>query len=285
MADPFSIVTGCVGLITAAGATTEAIKSFIRDCRDARGDLTSVARELADLQLILELLKDDGQGDALPNSFQAQIDRIVKRCSSVVRDIRHVLKRCKAPSGAITWAANEKKEVEALRRELTTYRESLSLTVETTTLFIARSIKADTEVIRNQTQFIPGIKDDTEKILEETQRLRVSHQPEDGNIKRKNILIEEYLDGLTVCAESVCGDEVRESAGEGKTKKIDKTANDLLATVSVSKSHKSKISEVEEKVLSSESSSLKSKCNNCDSHIDEGALKEESEPDLEASNV
>ncbi|KAF5507440.1 hypothetical protein CGCA056_v013050 [Colletotrichum aenigma] len=202
MADPFSIVTGCVGLITAAGATIKAITSFIRDCRAARGDLTSVARELADLQLILELLRDDGQGDALPSSFQAQIDRIVKRCNSVVRDIKNVLKRCKAPSGAIAWAAKEKKEVEALTRELTTYRESLSLTVETITLFVARSIKADTEAIRNRTQFIPSIKDNTEKILEEIQRLRVSHQSEDGNTKRKNILIEEYLEGLTVCAES-----------------------------------------------------------------------------------
>ncbi|KAF0329123.1 putative group protein [Colletotrichum asianum] len=134
MADPFSIVTGCVGLITAAGATTKAITSFIRDCRAARGDLTAVARELADLQLILELLKDDTQGDELPKSLQEQIDRIIERCNSVVKDIKVVLKRCKAPSGAIAWAANEKKEVEGLKRELTTYRESLSLTVETTTL-------------------------------------------------------------------------------------------------------------------------------------------------------
>lgn len=134
MADPFSVVTGCVGLITAAGATTKAITSFIRDCRAARGDLTSVARELADLQLILELLKEDGQGDALPGPLQAQINRIVKRCNSIVNKINSVLRRCKAPSGAIAWAASEKKEVDALRRELVAYREALSLNVETTTM-------------------------------------------------------------------------------------------------------------------------------------------------------
>lgn len=134
MADPLSVVASCVGLITAAGATVNAITSFIRDCRATRGDLTAVARELAELQLILELLKDDGQGDVLPHPLQEQIGRIVKRCNRIVTDIKTLLKQCKGPSGVVSWAVGEKKEVEALRRELAAYRESLSLTVETTTL-------------------------------------------------------------------------------------------------------------------------------------------------------
>ncbi|KAF4924182.1 hypothetical protein CGCVW01_v004227 [Colletotrichum viniferum] len=134
MADPFSIVTGCVGLISAAGATVNAITSFVRDCRTARGDLAIVARELTDLQLILELLKDDGQGGTLPFPLQEQIGRVVKRCSRIVSSIDVELKKCKGSSGAIIWAADRKKEVEDLRSELSTYRESLSLTVETTTL-------------------------------------------------------------------------------------------------------------------------------------------------------
>ncbi|KAF3809352.1 hypothetical protein GCG54_00011551 [Colletotrichum gloeosporioides] len=276
MADPFSIVTGCVGLITAAAATAKAITSFIRDCRAARGDLTSVARELADLQLVLEVLKEDGQGDALPSSLQAQIDRIVRRCNRVVKNIKKVLKRCKAPSGAIVWAAKKKKEVEALERELTTYRESLSLTVETTTLLIARGIKADTKVIRNHTQFIPGIKDDTEKILEEIQWLRASRQPEDGDVKRTNTILEDYLDGLTVYAESVCGDEVQEPGRGGKERKGNEVVTDVPAAEQTSNSREKKDARFEEKESSRESSSLGSKCNKCHSPIDEQALKTKS---------
>lgn len=134
MADPFSIVAGCVGLISAAGSTVNAITSFVCDCRAARGDLTIVARELTDLQLILELLKDDGQSDALPNSLQDQIKHIVKRCNHIVSDINLELKLCKGKSGAVAWAANGKKAVEGLRRDLATNRELLSFTVETTTL-------------------------------------------------------------------------------------------------------------------------------------------------------
>ncbi|KAH0429299.1 hypothetical protein CcaCcLH18_08511 [Colletotrichum camelliae] len=229
MADPFSIVTGCVGLIGAAGATVNAITSFVRDCRSARGDLTIVARELTDLQLILELLKDDGEGDALPNSLQDQIDRIVKRCNGIVTDIKSALKRCKTPSGAITWAASEKKEVEALRRELATYRESLSLTIETTTLLIARSIKEDTKAIRGQTQLVPEIKDNTEKLLVEIQALRISHQPGHDNNKSANASIEEYLDGLTTYAETVCEDVVWETHSEDEEKEGKELANDCSA--------------------------------------------------------
>ncbi|KAF4842954.1 hypothetical protein CGCSCA4_v008361 [Colletotrichum siamense] len=161
MADPLSVVASCVGLISAAGATVNIITSFVRNCRAARGDLTIVARDLADLQLVLELLKDDGQGDALPGPLQEQINRIVKRCSRIVSDIYAAVKRCKGKSGAVVWAADGRKEVESLRGELAGYRDALNLTVETTTFLTTKSIKADTEAIRNQTELIPEIKENT----------------------------------------------------------------------------------------------------------------------------
>ncbi|KAF4880472.1 hypothetical protein CGCSCA1_v000210 [Colletotrichum siamense] len=265
MADPFSIVTGCVGLIGAAGATVNAITAFVRDCRAARGDLTIVARELTDLQLILELLKDDGEGHALPNSLQDQIDRIVERCKCIIKDIEDVLKRCKGSSRAIIWAASEKKEVESLRRDLEIYRESLGLTVETTTLWIARSIKADTGVIRQQTQIVPEIKNDTERILEEIKGLRTSHQPEDGTTESTTGFIEDYLDGLTTYAETVCEDVVWDSESEDEDQNesdvIDESRNTAPMTV---ETHDI---DVEEREICPQSTPLECKCHNCASTV------------------
>ncbi|KAF4837241.1 hypothetical protein CGCTS75_v001460 [Colletotrichum tropicale] len=219
MADPLSVAASCVGLICAAGATIKTLSSFVRDCRAARSDLAIVARELADLQLILELLKDDSQGDALPGPLHTQIDRVVRRCSCVVSDINTALNRCRGISGAVVWAADGKNEVDGLRKELAAYRESLSLTVETTTLLIARCIKADTAAIRDQNRFIPGIRDNTEKILEEIRELRTSYEQRDEQTRNNSALVEDYLDGLITYAESVC-EEVNWDFDEEPVKKV-----------------------------------------------------------------
>ncbi|GKT49068.1 uncharacterized protein ColSpa_09249 [Colletotrichum spaethianum] len=214
MADPLSIAASCVGLITAAGATAKAVSAFVRDCREARADLTTVARELADLQIILELLRDDGDGGHLPHPLRAQIVSIVDSCGGVIQGIDAVLERHKGRRGPLRWAIDGKREVEALQRGLEAYRSSLSLAVETVTLTLAKSIKNDTEVIRDQTKVVPAIKDDTERILEEIEHLRVS-LPGEGPAWSTNARLEEYLDGLTSYAETVCDEVVWESEEEG----------------------------------------------------------------------
>ncbi|KAF6807505.1 hypothetical protein CSOJ01_08158 [Colletotrichum sojae] len=127
MSDPLSIAASCVGLITAAGATAGAIVSFVRDCREARADLATISRELADLQIVLELLKSDEEGGSLPGPLQAQIIGIVDSCGSLIFSIDNLLKRHKEKAGAIRWALDGKREVEGLRRGLEAYRGSLSL--------------------------------------------------------------------------------------------------------------------------------------------------------------
>lgn len=79
---------------------------------------------------------------------------------------------------------------------------------------IARSIKANTEVIRDHTQYIPGIKNDTEKILEEIQGLRISGDQKGEKESSTDAFIRDYLDGLTSYAETVCEDVMWETDGE-----------------------------------------------------------------------
>ncbi|KAF6823556.1 hypothetical protein CPLU01_11349 [Colletotrichum plurivorum] len=134
MSDPLSVAASCVGLITAAGATARAIMSFVRDCREARADLTTISRELADLQIILELLKSDEEEGSLPGPLRTQIVAIVDSCGGLISSIDDLLKRHKGKTGAIRWAVDGKREVEGLRRGLEAYRGSLSLAVETVTL-------------------------------------------------------------------------------------------------------------------------------------------------------
>ncbi|KAI8712293.1 hypothetical protein NCS52_01327000 [Fusarium sp. LHS14.1] len=64
--DPLSIAAGCAGLITAIGGLSINLHSFVRTCREARGDLDSVSRELLSLQIILELIKEDASDSSKP---------------------------------------------------------------------------------------------------------------------------------------------------------------------------------------------------------------------------
>lgn len=57
--DPLSIATGCATLISTIGSLSLSINSFVRTCREARGDLDRVARELLSLQTVLELIQED----------------------------------------------------------------------------------------------------------------------------------------------------------------------------------------------------------------------------------
>lgn len=92
--DPLSITVSCLTLIGVASKTSLAVTTFIRGCRDARSDLMSISGELTQLQLVLELLKDDTDvtGDRIiPQSLQAQILSIIANCFDDVDKVNKVL--------------------------------------------------------------------------------------------------------------------------------------------------------------------------------------------------
>lgn len=209
--DPFSITTACIGLIGTVTKTTVAVTEFTRDCREARSDLTSINGELSQLQLVLELLRDDtavSDDRILPESLQEQILSIIDNCSAVVSKINLVLDNHSGKVGVLKWATFGKSEVAGLRMSLEAHRGSLNLALELVSVSLSKAIKSDTAAIRTD---VHDIKQDTSQIpqiMDELNRLRVIVAGGDVPAATigQNYILQQYLDDLTSYAETVCND-------------------------------------------------------------------------------
>jgi len=214
--DPLSITTACLTLVGTVGKTSLAVTTFIRGCREARSDLTSISGELTQLHLVLDLLKDDAavsDGRVIPESLQVQILSIIKNCSAVVDSINTVLENHSGKAGAVKWVAFGKAEVAGLRMSLEAHRGSLSLVLELVSVSLSRAILDDVAVVRTD---VHDIKQDTSQIPEimaELTRLRaiVSGGEIPPTTRGQNFVLEQYLDSLTSYAETVCNDVVWDS--------------------------------------------------------------------------
>ena len=220
--DPLSITTACLALLSAVGKTSLAVTTFIRGCREARSDLTSISGELTQLHLVLDLLKDDASvsdGRVIPQSLQAQILSIIKNCSAVVDSINTVLQNHSGKTGVAKWVAFGKAEVAGLRMSLEAHRGSLSLVLELVSVSMSKAIMDDVAVVRND---VLDIKQDTSQIpqiMAELTRLRAIVAAGDipTTTKGQNYVLEQYLDSLTSYAETVCNDVVWDSDGSRHT--------------------------------------------------------------------
>jgi hypothetical protein len=227
--DPLSISTGCLALLTAVAQTTVAITNFIRSYRDARDDLTGVTRELSELSIVLQLLKDDSalEGDkaAIPEPLQKQIASIITNCTAVVTRINNVLQKFSTESKTdkVKWVVFGKGEITGLRMSLEAHRGSLNLALELLSITLAKAIRQDTIVIKDQ---VIEIKDDTgvtrdhvveikqetaqiPQIMEELETLRalVASFTKANEAPEQSYVLQQYLDGLTDYAETVITDD------------------------------------------------------------------------------
>lgn len=142
--DPLSITASCLTLLSAIGQTSITMTSFIRVCRQARTDLAGINRELADLKMVLELLKDDSDVEndrVIPLGIQAQIFGIIESCMAAIMNVETVLKRHSGRAGAARWAIDGKKEVASLKISLEAYRGALGLALETVTLWVTPDLQ------------------------------------------------------------------------------------------------------------------------------------------------
>ncbi|KAG7294533.1 hypothetical protein NEMBOFW57_004608 [Staphylotrichum longicolle] len=220
--DPLSITSACLALLSAVGKTSIAVTSFIRGCREARSDLTSISGELTQLQLVLDLLKDDasvGDDRVIPESLQTQILSIIKNCSAVVDNINTVLEKHSGRTGVPKWVAFGKAEVAGLRMSLEAHRGSLSLVLELVSVSVSKAILDDVGAVRND---VHDIKQDTgqiPQIMAELTRLRAIVAAGDipSTARGQNYVLEQYLDSLTSYAETVCNDVVWDSDGSRHT--------------------------------------------------------------------
>ncbi|KAK4031384.1 hypothetical protein C8A01DRAFT_21382 [Parachaetomium inaequale] len=211
--DPLSITAGCIGIIGAIAKTSTTIRGFVRDVRDARGELGATARHLAELDMTINLIKDDHNQSAedsdrhIPESITAQTTTVIKSCHDILAELdalidKHNPRRHQTP---LRWVLKGKDEVSALNRQLEAHTRTLTMALEISTLSDTAALGVVSGQIKDNTT---QLRKDTEQILSEMHRLRsrfglqqLDDPPSQGRID----IIERYLDSLTNYAETVVG--------------------------------------------------------------------------------
>lgn len=120
------------------------LNAFIREIRDARGDIDAVTREMHSLQTVLELLAEDAEPSdptdpattTIPANFRKQISGIVSNCTQVVEDIESCIKQHEGSkiTKRIHWASSGKGDMAKLRSTLEAHKTSLNLVLDMVSL-------------------------------------------------------------------------------------------------------------------------------------------------------
>ncbi|KAI1362892.1 hypothetical protein F5Y08DRAFT_258202 [Xylaria arbuscula] len=213
MADPLSIASGSLAVITATKQTVTVIYKFIRDCKEARADLSQIRGELSELTLILELIKDEDASstkDCLPSALQSQVQSMLTSCTSSAQEIEKTLAKCRGKSGPLLWGLAEKEKVAGLKIQLEAFKSGLSLALETINLSVTREIRHTTETVRDNTV---EIKRDTSEILNEIYKLR-NQLPPGLPLGPDQLRLDQWLDNLTHYAETVVADQASDGMSD-----------------------------------------------------------------------
>lgn len=110
--------------------TSTTITRFLRSVRAAHSDLAAVTRELSDLRLLLELMRDEQD---MPLLLQAQVIALLEDCRDIINRIRDTLERCTTPA---QWTSSVKPNMTALRQSLEIFRRALGLVLEVVHLYV-----------------------------------------------------------------------------------------------------------------------------------------------------
>ncbi|EEU37490.1 uncharacterized protein NECHADRAFT_86363 [Fusarium vanettenii 77-13-4] len=200
--DPLSIATGCAGLITAIGGLSINLHSFVRTCREARGDLDSVSRELLSLQTILELIKEDASDSSkpFPKTLNQHITAILGNCNLVVSEIQTCITKYGQDrlKTRVAWAINGQGDISKLRSSLEAHKTALEIALDMLALHLTKEIKADTTEIRNDTA---AIKEDTTQILEEIARLQARLPPDAAAAASNDFILQRFFEEMTTYTE------------------------------------------------------------------------------------
>lgn len=116
-------------LLSGISSTSAIITRFLRSVRVAHADLAAVARDLSDLRLILELLRDEPE---IPLLLQAQMLLVLESCGNDLIHIDTILSRCPEPA---KWIASARAEIDECRGSLSVFREALSLALDVASLY------------------------------------------------------------------------------------------------------------------------------------------------------
>ncbi|KID83863.1 WD40/YVTN repeat-like-containing domain protein [Metarhizium guizhouense ARSEF 977] len=204
--DPLSITATCIGLVATVSKVSIQISGFVREVRDARGDLDAVSRELTSLKSVLEILAKDAEnptGGGFPGSLVTQISGILTNCDGVLAQIQASLRKY-AGGGVrkgMKWSLQGKDDMNKLRISLEAHKSALDLALDTIAMHMAREIKGDTEELRYDTA---AIKDNLARVLAEISMLRARLPQDDRTQGEPSFTLQRYLDDLSTYAESCC---------------------------------------------------------------------------------
>lgn len=110
--------------LSTISATSITITRFLRSVRAAHAELAAVTRELSDLRLLLELMREE-QG--IPLLLQAQVLAILQDCRTAILQVRDSLERC---TSTVQWTSTTKPGIVSIRPGLEIFRRALALVLE-----------------------------------------------------------------------------------------------------------------------------------------------------------
>ncbi|KAM7182969.1 hypothetical protein V8F33_013898 [Rhypophila sp. PSN 637] len=110
--------------LSSISSTSATITRFLRSVRAAHSHLAAVSRELSDLRLLLELMRDEQD---IPLLLQAQVLALLHDCRGILARIRDMLEGGTSPTH---WTSVVKPNMPSLRQSLEIFRRSLGLVLE-----------------------------------------------------------------------------------------------------------------------------------------------------------
>lgn len=110
--------------------TSTSIARFIRSVRAAHGDLATVTRDLSDLRLVLELMRDEPE---IPPRLEVELVILLGACQYAMTAVEAAVARC--PDSVAWLSGASKDEVMVQRANLAMFREALALVLEVVTLY------------------------------------------------------------------------------------------------------------------------------------------------------
>ncbi|KAM0425778.1 hypothetical protein ACHAPT_009028 [Fusarium lateritium] len=200
--DPLSIASGCAGLTTAIGSLSMSIHRFVRTCREARGDLDSVSRELHSLRTILELIQEDASDASkpFPAKLNQHVSAIVVNCNLVVTEIQDCITNYGQDrlKSRMAWAINGQGDINKLRSSLEAHKTALEIALDMLALHLTKEIKHDTTELRNDTA---AIKEDTAQILDEIARLQARLPPDAAAAASNDFILQRFFEEMIAYTE------------------------------------------------------------------------------------
>jgi len=134
--DPFSITIGCVAVIDAIAKTASTIRSFVRHVREAHQELGATARHLSDLEITINLIKDDHEpnseildtGAHVPQSIRTQTAMVMESCRGIITELDNLMDKYDPGrhQTALRWALGGRDDAKALNKQLEAHTRTLA---------------------------------------------------------------------------------------------------------------------------------------------------------------